>query len=146
MPPTIKAGGDRAPIEIPLYSQCAAAGTAPPTYGWISDGYYELIEARRRHSANGGAAAAVDVQKTPSGTALGAGVSMLASTFDLTANANSITGGVKSASNAGLSATKTNRQLAPGDAIGVVTSGTLTALAGLQVTVVLVRIRPNRVR
>lgn len=146
MPPTLKAGADKAPIAIPLYSQSAAAGNAPSTYGWISDGYYELIEARRRHSANGGAGAAVDIQKTPSGTALGAGASMLVSTFDLTANANSNTGGLKSAANGGLSATRTNRQLAPGDAIGVVTSGTLAALVGLQVTVVLVRIRPNRVR
>lgn len=136
-------------IVIPLYRQVTAAGAAANCYGFISDGYYEVVEVRKRHSVNGGAAAAVDVQKTPAGTALGAGTSVLGSTFDLTANANSATGGQKLRSGSGATALATARtscQLAPGDSLGVVLTGTLTALVGLALDVVLKRIRPNRER
>lgn len=117
------------------YVQTAAAGTCPDAYIFVADDYYQVVEVRYRHSVAGGSNAAADVKKVASGTALASGTSVLASACDLTATAD--TNYTKT-----LSTTAAALQLAPGDALAVDTSGTLTNLAGVCVQVVL---KPTRV-
>lgn len=109
------------------------AGTAAATaadYGAIfqADHAMELIEFVERHEVAGSDADAVTLMlaKVPSGTAKAAGTDMLAAGLNLKAVAD--TNQV-----ATLHATAGNRQLADGDAIALVPTGTLTAVAGLLV-------------
>ncbi|MCL5667346.1 MAG: hypothetical protein M1383_06275 [Patescibacteria group bacterium] len=82
-----------------------------------------LIKFQERHAVAGSDAGAVtlDLEKVSSGTAKGSGTTMLASTLDLKAAADTI-------QNGSLTATYANRELAIGDAIALKTSGALTAL------------------
>lgn len=92
-------------------------------------------EVRESHSTVGsdGSAVTVGLEKLTSGTAPGSGVSALASEFDLKGTINVPVKGT-------LSATPANLQLAIGDRLALDDTGTLTAVAGLTMTVVL-RIR-----
>ena len=109
------------------------AGTAAATaanYGsfFIADAAMELIEAVERHETAGsdGGAVTLMVTKVPSGTAKGAGTDMLAAGVDLKAVADTNITGT-------LHGTQANLQLAAGDAVALVTTGTLTAVAGVSV-------------
>jgi hypothetical protein len=119
------------------HSDSAAAGAQVDTYIGTVDNYYEVVEVRLNHRVNGGANAAVDIKKAPSGTAISAGVSVMATAFDLTTGAATPQRRV----NTTLSATRANRLLAPGDSLGLDYSGTLTGLLGVGVQVLL---RPLR--
>lgn len=77
-------------------------------------------------------AVTLQIVKTASGTAKGAGTAILATPFDLKAAADTVQAGTLAA----LAAI----QLNPGDSLALVPTGTLTAVAGLCVTVELKRI------
>jgi len=89
-----------------------------------------LLEARARHGANGGANAAVTVEKLSNGTAMGSGLSMLKGLFTFTSSANTTQ---KQGATTVLSAV----QLTPGDAMALRPSGTLTNLRDVTVTCVM---------
>lgn len=72
------------------------------------------------------------INKAPSGTAIGSGTAVLASTVNTAGTANTNTAGT-------LHATAANLALAAGDSLGLVNGGTLTSLAHLSVTVTLKR-------
>lgn len=123
--------------RLAYYVQTAAAGTAPDAYVFInptsSGEYFELVEAIAIWDVSGGASAAADVKIVPSGTALASGTTALLAAFDLTTGARTAVkkfGGT-------LTATAAARIVKPGDSVAIDTSGTLTALTGLVVQVVL---------
>jgi hypothetical protein len=83
-----------------------------------------------RFSAAGGAAAAVQITKAPSGTSTDAGTNVLTTPLDLTGATHTNVNGV-------LSTVASATVLNTGDALGAVDSGTLTGLADLSVTVMI---------
>lgn len=115
-------------VTIP-YTDAADSNYYPIFY--VAEVQCFLMEAKMRHGATGGASAAVNVIKIPSGTAKSAGQSMLASAFDLTATANTVQSRTISTSSVGVS------QLSPGDAMGLRPGGTLTGAQEVCVTVLL---------
>ncbi len=117
--------GDQVTAEVFISDGAAAAD-----YGifFIADAAMELIEAVERHKTAGsdGSAVTLMVAKAASGTALASGTDMLAAGVDLKAAADTN-------QTATLHATQGNRELAAGDAVGLVETGTLTAVAGVSV-------------
>ena len=122
-----------APVHA-RYVQTAAAGTAPDAFVFInpvgSGEYFELTDVMYVYDVAGGASAAADVKIVPSGTALASGTTALTAAADLTATARVVR-------KATLTTTASARLVKPGDSIAVDTSGTLTGLAGLAVSIVL---------
>lgn len=115
-------------------------GAAPATaanfgHFFTADRALKIIGGRFRvitPGSDGGAVTAM-LKKVPSGTAMASGVDALATAMDLKTTANT---------NAALAlhATAGNITLAAGDSLALVPTGTLTALAGLQMTVELVEV------
>ncbi|MBI1353268.1 MAG: hypothetical protein GC160_02900 [Acidobacteria bacterium] len=115
-------------------------GTAPATaanfgHFFTADRALKIIGGRFRvitPGSDGGAVTAM-LKKVPSGTAMASGTDALATAMDLKTTANT---------NAALAlhATAGNITLAAGDSLALVPTGTLTALAGLQLTVELVEV------
>lgn len=95
----------------------------------------EVIQAYETHRVLGtnGSAVTLDIEKLTTGQALDAGVSVLNSTFDLKGTIN-VPQRVKA------NTVETSRVMKPGDRLALKDAGTLTAVAGVQVTVLL-RIR-----
>lgn len=100
-----------------------------------ADRAYEVVAVREQHQTAGSDAGAVTVmvKKAPSGTAKASGTDILAAGINLKATADTI-------QSPALHATATNYQLAAGDSLGLVTTGTLTAVDGVSVTVYLKKI------
>jgi hypothetical protein len=96
---------------------------------------YEVVSVRERHETAGSDAGAVTVmvKKVPSGTAPASGTDVLAAGINLKATANTN-------QSPALHATAANRLLAPGDALALVTTGVLTAVAGVALMVELRRV------
>lgn len=119
---------------IASYVQTGAAGAAPDAVIFNnptgSGETFEVLEVSSNYDVAGGAAAAADLKITASGTAIAGGTSALASAIDLTAAARTIR-------KATLSTTKSSRLVKPGYSLVVDTSGTLTGLTGLGITVTL---------
>lgn len=116
-------------------SQNIPAGAAAADYDgrmFIANESWEVVEIREVHQTLGTDTGAVSLQvnKVPSGTALASGTSMLATAFDLKASINVPRTGA-------LTTTAADLQLAAGDSIGLETAGTLTAVDGVTVQVVL---------
>jgi hypothetical protein len=103
---------------------------------WIAPYGCEVVGVKVRFSA-ASSSGTVDVKKAPSGTAIGSGTSVLSAVVSTAGAANTNVAGA-------LNATVANRQLAAGDALGIVAGGTLTSLADLVVAVELKR-RPDTV-
>lgn len=103
---------------------------------FIADQAYRVVGVTWVHTTKSTVAGTAYVEKTPSATAPGSGTTLMSGTFDLTANNATVL-------NATLSTTKTgdsnnpDLQLAAGDALTVVIAGTITTLAGVEVTVTL---------
>lgn len=72
----------------------------------------------------------LDIEKLPSGTAEGSGTSVLASTINLKATAATYQGATRSA-------TIANTQLTTGDSLALKTSGTLTSVNNVTITILL---------
>ena len=88
------------------------------------------------HSTAGtnGGAVTLDVEKLTGTTAEGSGVSVLASTFNLKSTANTVVNKFPSTS---VTSNVPNKQLAKGDRLALLTSGTLTAVNNVVVVVIL---------
>jgi hypothetical protein len=101
----------------------------------------EILRITETHSTAGSDAGAVtlDIKKAGSGVAIASGVTLLTSTFNLKSTAN--TPVIKEGVN--LSA---NRVLKEGDRIGLVSSGTLTALTDVQITIYYSEINQGYIR
>jgi hypothetical protein len=107
-----------------------AAATAD-NYGIIYTAPYpvRVIGLTERHETAGsdGGAVTLQLEKVPSGTAKGSGTNLLATALSLKATANTVQNGSLVSSSA--------VDLAAGDSIALKTSGTLTAVDGVAVTV-----------
>ncbi|MBT3354810.1 MAG: hypothetical protein HN402_07825 [Candidatus Scalindua sp.] len=90
----------------------------------------EIVAILEKHEVAGsdGAAVTLDVKHVPNGSAISAGTSLLAEEFDLKGTADTVVykEGV---------ALSSARKLSPYDSVGLETTGTLTSLEGVTVTV-----------
>lgn len=117
-------------LEIGFHINVAAAVADFDGQLWLSDGEYEIVEARERHGV-AGAAANIQVLKVPSGTAKASGTNMLEDAgFSAAAVANTVV-------RKGPTATAADRKITAGDGVGIELSGASAALDGVAVTVVL---------
>lgn len=128
----------QAPVVIPFIVPENAG--AVDSVLWVPDTTYELVYAAESHITAGSDAGAVtgDVKKSASGTAITAGTSLLASTFNLKSTAS--TPVIKKVGNGGLAARPT-RYVNSGQQVGLDFTGTLTAYAGGAFTLVFVPIK-----
>lgn len=109
------------------------AGTAVSRTSFVAAYPVQVIGFLVRFGTAGGAAAAVTLEKDPSGTAIGSGTVLLTAPVALTGTANTNTAGT-------LIASSTSLSLAKGDSLALVFSGTVTGLVGLNVQVVIQKI------
>lgn len=114
------------------FSLGGALAQTSANYGFIFTARHpiEILRVVEIHETAGSDLGAVtlDIVKTPSGTAIGSGTSVLASTFNLKSTANTPV----SKQGTGLSST---RRLKENESLACKTSGTLTDLAGVCVTI-----------
>lgn len=99
---------------------------------WIADRAYEIVSVTERHlvaGTDGGAVTAM-VKKVPSATAPSAGTDTLSAGLNLKATANTNQAGT-------LHGTQANYQLASGDGLALVKTGTVTTVDGVTVQIVL---------
>jgi hypothetical protein len=103
---------------------------------------YEIVEAVEAHTVAGsdGSAVTADLRRCAAGTAPGSGTSMLSSTFNLKSTANTP---VRKIRGDGLATAEGNRIISSGQMLCLDLSGTLTALAGMNVCVFLKQLRPG---
>lgn len=105
---------------------------------FIATGPCEVVAVSEAHTVAGSDVGAVtlDVTKCDGTEAPSAGVTVLASTFDLKGAADTVV-------DKALTATKANRKLVDGERLGVNVTGTLTALAGGVVTIRIKQLQTN---
>ena len=127
--------------HAPVYVSVSVFATEDTdTFIFTADRPYEVVEIIEVHSATD-AAGTVEIEKVPSGTAIGSGTDIQASTFDIGSTAN--TPVHKTVGNGGLSTTRSDRQLARGDSLALDYAGTLNDTYQGAVTVVLKPIGPD---
>ena len=97
---------------------------------FVANRAYKVTAIRQVHSTAGtdGGSVTVSVSKDTGTQAPGAGVGLLTAAFNLKAAVNTVQTG-------SLSATEADLKLAAGDRLAVVFGGTLTAVAGVVVTI-----------
>lgn len=102
---------------------------------------FEVVEVAEIHTVAGsdGSAVTLDVVKLSDGTAPGSGTSVLSTTFNLKSTANTK---VTMSKAKGTLASQAARTLSSGQTLALNYSGTLTASAGVAVTVSLRMLRP----
>lgn len=131
---------------IPTESQTLSIGDLFKTSMYIGDGATagnydhfftadfpcEVVQAYEVHRVKGTDASAVtlDIEKLTSGQALDAGVSVLSGTFDLK-------GTINTPQRVKATASEINRVLSPGDRLALKDAGVLTAVAGVQIEILL---------
>lgn len=110
-------------------------GATAANYGafFIAPRPLRLIEARESHSTAGtnGSAVTLDIEKMGSGVALDSGTAMLLSTINLKGTADTPVARLASA-------TAATARVATGDRVALLDAGTLTAVAGVVVTLAFV--------
>ena len=116
----------------------AAILTSPNVAAFIADADYEVVSVAEIHETIGsdGSAVTLDVVKATGTQAASAGTSMLASTFSLKSTLNTVVR--KDRGGGGLATARTTCQLAKGDRVAIKFGGTLTAVTGVCVSLVLV--------
>jgi|GEM_PF-6690387 len=114
------------PIFIAPPSASAASGALPL-------GQYSLVSVSVRFGT-ASTSGTLQIERTPSGTAVGSGTNLLSGTVSLAGTANTVVNGFPSSS---LSAA--NRILAAGDSLSLIFGGTLTNLANCTVTIAVAR-------
>jgi hypothetical protein len=139
--PRMKSWGLDAPLYLNYRFGDDGSDLPVDTAIFVADDDYELVEARESHVTAGsdGGAVTLDVVKAASGTAVGSGTSMLASTFSLKSTA--ATPVAKSDALGTTSRTEANRQITKGDTVYADHTGTATAVAGGCLTLVFKRTR-----
>ncbi len=119
----------------------AALLTLPDVRMWLADADSEIVWAAEIHEVLGtdGSAVTADLVKVPDGTIAASGTSLLASTFNLKATV--ATRQLRSISAGTLA---TDRIIYAGQSLAINFGGTMTAVAGVNITVVLNRLnRPS---
>ncbi len=137
-----KAAAWEAPIVLPFTATTNASILTSPNVGvFTADADCEIVSVEERHETLGtnGSAVTLDVVKASSGTAMASGTSLLASTFNLKATINTTV--KKTISNGGIVQTVSGRVILAGQCVGVNFGGTLTAVTGVSVTIILRRLR-----
>lgn len=116
----------------------AALLTVPDVALWLADADAEIVFAAEIHETLGtdGSAVTLDVVKVADGTAVGSGTSLLASTFNLKA-----TVATRQSRTLSAGTLATDRIIYSGQTLGLNFAGTMTAVTGVHVTVVLNRLR-----
>lgn len=118
----------------------AALLTLPDVGIFTADADCEIVYAAERHETLGtdGGAVTADIVKAASGTAMAGGTSLLAaaSTFNLKAAINTTQARTRSAGT--LAA---DRLILAGQCVGINFAGVMTALSGVNITVILRRLR-----
>ncbi len=89
---------------------------------------FEVLSVIEKHDVAGTVSPVLDVLKVPNGTTLGSGVSILATTFNLTSTADT------AVMKKGLGL-NTSRGFNPLDSLALKMTGTLTTLEGVQITI-----------
>lgn len=119
----------------------AALLTLPDVTLFIADADYELLSVAEVHEVLGtdGSAVTLDVKKCTGVQAAASGTSMLLTTFNLKATVQTIV--TKNVANAGLAVLQSSRRVVAGERIALDFGGTMTAVAGVNVTVTLKRLR-----
>lgn len=133
--PSMGSSGERRTVSVRVPSDTAQAAANFTTPFFIAESAYEVVDVKERHEQAGNDAGAVTLmlKKVPSGTAPASGTNTLSAGINLKATADTNQSG-------SLSATTANKQLAVGDALSLVSTGVLTNLLGVTVTVTLRRI------
>jgi hypothetical protein len=114
------------PIFVTPPSASAATGALPL-------GQYSLVSVSVRFST-ASTSGTLQIERTPSATAVGSGTNLLSGTVSLAGTANTVVNGFPSASLAFAS-----QVLTPGDSLSLIFAGTLTNLANAIVTVAVAR-------
>ena len=116
----------------------AALLTAPDVALWLADADAEIVFAAEIHETLGtdGSAVTADVVKVADGTAIGSGTSLLASTFNLKA-----TVATRQTRKLSAGTLASDRIIYNGQTLGINFAGTMTAVTGVHITVVLNRLR-----
>ncbi len=128
----------QAPFTLPFTATTnAAILTSPNVALWLAEVDCEILFAAEMHETLGtnGSAVTLDVVKVADGTAIASGTSLLATTFDLKATV--ATRQTRKLSAGTLAA---DRIIYSGQTLGIKFSGTLTAVTGVNVSVVLRRL------
>lgn len=124
------------PVTVRIFGTNAATAANYTAPFFIADRSYEVLSVTERHETAGSAGGSVTlmVKKVASGTAPASGVDVLSAGIDLKATANTNQSGT-------IIQTRTsnvyNKTLTSGDALALVTTGTLTSVAGVTVSVLL---------
>lgn len=132
-------GGVIVPQAIEVIVNCVANGDCVDQAFFTATRAYQVSAIKEVHATPGNDAGAVNLQvtKDTSTDAPGAGTDLLTNNtnagFNLKGTANTVQSGT-------LSATAADLQLAAGDRLSLDFAGTLTTLAGVQVTVTLIPI------
>lgn len=116
--------------------QCATNGACGTSTVFVCDRQYELLMVQEVHGTAGTDAGTVsiDIMKATGTTAPGSGTSVLSSVFNAKSTINTV---VTKSKALGTLAAQATRTFAPGDRVAVVFTGTLTALAGVAVSIYL---------
>ena len=132
-----KAIGWRAPFRL-IFSAGpnAALLTLPDTTLWRADADAEIVAADELHQVLGtdGSAVTADIMKVADGTVIGSGTSVLVTTFDLKATV--ATWQRRTIANGGISQTQSTRIILAGQTLGINFAGTMTAVAGVNIIVI----------
>lgn len=123
-----RAGADQGIVTISAGPFSEPAGSAVDTAIFIADKPYRVFSIEEVHSAVGGSGAVVTPKKCTGTEAPASGDALVTAAFDLTATVNAILTGT-------LTATEADLELADGDRICLDFGGTLTSLAGCNVTI-----------
>ena len=124
------------PVSVCIFGTNAATAANYTAPFFIADRPYEVLWSMERHETAGtsGSAVTVMLKKVPSGTAPASGVDVWTAGLSLKATINTNQQAV-------ISQNRTtaiyNRRLSRGDSLSLVTTGTLTAVAGVTVSVLL---------
>ena len=137
-----KAAAWQSPVVLTFSAGPNAALLTSPDVGiWLADADAELVWAAEIHATLGtdGSPVTADLVRCASAVAAASGTSLLSSTFNLKATIN--TRQLKSVSTGGLAAA---RLIYAGESLAINFAGVMTALTGVNITVVLNRIgRPT---
>ncbi len=120
------------PVMFRLYDTTAATAANWTAPFFIADRPYYLISITERHEtagSNGGAVTAM-LKNVPSGTAPASGTDMLSAGLNLKSTANTNQSGT-------VSTVAGARTIDTGESLSMITTGTLTDLAGVTISVVL---------
>lgn len=136
-----KAIANDAPVVLQYGSPGANAAYADGYVFTALDTDYEIVAVSEVHGTSGsdGGAVTADVVRVASGGTIAGGTTLLASMFNLKSTVDVPV--IKNVSNGGLASAQSSRVIARGQSLAINLTGTLTALAGMAIAIVLQPIR-----